>query len=183
MQRRLRSVQKKRDARAKLLFCQSKLIAFFPFSLPSLSSLIKLRNTFMRDQTLLVVKLFSMRHLAKGSREVSSVSPGKVDFSCSPAQWTTFQASHPLTKSLTTGLFTWSGGPRSSGVGFFCFHALEDTKQKKPTRPGSPTPCKQGLRRARSDLKLEFNFFSEPCWRKQIVCFIVVFYSNWPTSP
>ena len=32
------------------------------------------------------------------------------------------------------GLFTWSGGPRSSGVGFFCFHALEDTKQKKPTQ-------------------------------------------------
>ena len=31
------------------------------------------------------------------------------------------------------GLFTWSGGPRSSGVGFFCFHALWDTKQKKPT--------------------------------------------------
>jgi len=31
------------------------------------------------------------------------------------------------------GLFTWSGGPRSSGVGFFCFHALGDTKQKKPT--------------------------------------------------
>ena len=31
------------------------------------------------------------------------------------------------------GLFTWSGGPRASGVGFFCFHALEDTKQKKPT--------------------------------------------------
>ena len=31
------------------------------------------------------------------------------------------------------GLFTWSGGPRSSGVGFFCFHALEDTKQKKLT--------------------------------------------------
>ena len=31
------------------------------------------------------------------------------------------------------GLFTWCGGPRSSGVGFFCFHALEDTKQKKLT--------------------------------------------------
>ena len=30
-------------------------------------------------------------------------------------------------------LFTWSGGTRSSGVGFFCFHALADTKQKKPT--------------------------------------------------
>ena len=24
-------------------------------------------------------------------------------------------------------------GTRSSGVGFFCFHALGDTKQKKPT--------------------------------------------------
>ena len=31
------------------------------------------------------------------------------------------------------GLFTWSGGPRSRGVGFFCFHALADAKQKKPT--------------------------------------------------
>ena len=30
-------------------------------------------------------------------------------------------------------LFTWSGGPRSSGVNFFCFHALGDTKQKKLT--------------------------------------------------
>ena len=44
----------------------------------------------------------------------------------------------------TQGLFTWSEGPRSSGVGFFCFHALEDPKQKKPTRPWSPTSCKQG---------------------------------------
>ena len=35
---------------------------------------------------------------------------------------------------MIKGLFTWSGGPRSSGVGFFCFHALWDTKQKKPTR-------------------------------------------------
>ena len=33
---------KKRDARAKLLFCQSKPIAFLPFSLPSTSSLLKL---------------------------------------------------------------------------------------------------------------------------------------------
>ena len=31
------------------------------------------------------------------------------------------------------GLFTWSGGPRSSGFGFFRFHSLGDTKQKKPT--------------------------------------------------
>ena len=37
-------------------------------------------------------------------------------------------------------LFTWSGGPRSSGVGFVCFHALGDTKQKKPNPldQGSP---------------------------------------------
>ena len=33
---------KKRDARAKLLFCQSKPIAFLPFSLPSPLSLLKL---------------------------------------------------------------------------------------------------------------------------------------------
>ena len=39
-----------------------------------------------------------------------------------------------LFKVATKGLFTWSGGPRSSGVGFFCFHALEDTKQKKLTQ-------------------------------------------------
>ena len=36
-------------------------------------------------------------------------------------------------KCVTKGPFTWSGGPRSSGVGFFCFHALGDTKQKKLT--------------------------------------------------
>ena len=36
-------------------------------------------------------------------------------------------------KGQFKGLFTWSGEPRSSGVGFFCFHALGDTKQKKPT--------------------------------------------------
>ena len=33
-----------RDARAKLLFCQSKPIAFLPFALPSPSSLLKLPN-------------------------------------------------------------------------------------------------------------------------------------------
>ena len=35
--------------------------------------------------------------------------------------------------NLSKGLFTWSGGPRSSGVSFFCFHALGDTKQKNLT--------------------------------------------------
>ena len=47
--RRIRGVTakkctKKRDARAKLLFCQSKLIAFLPFSLTSPSSLLKFLN-------------------------------------------------------------------------------------------------------------------------------------------
>ena len=31
------------------------------------------------------------------------------------------------------GLFTWSGGPQSSGVGFFCFVFPRAWKQKKPT--------------------------------------------------
>ena len=45
-----------------------------------------------------------------------------------------------LIQVSSKGLFTWSGGPRSSGVGFFCFDALGDTKQKKPTplEPGPP---------------------------------------------
>ena len=30
-------------------------------------------------------------------------------------------------------LFTWSEGPRSSGVGFFCFVSSRASKQKKPT--------------------------------------------------
>ena len=53
----------------------------------------------------------------------------------------------PVRRIITKGLFTWGGGPRSSGVGFFCFHALGDTKQKKltPLHRGPPTPCKQGL--------------------------------------
>ena len=53
----------------------------------------------------------------------------------------------PAKKSIKT-LFTWSGGPRSSGVGFFCFHGLGDTKQKKPTPLDRGPPlhaCKQVL--------------------------------------
>ena len=38
-----------------------------------------------------------------------------------------------LSALSTKGLFTWSGGSRSSGFVFFCFHALGDTKHKKPT--------------------------------------------------
>ena len=61
--------------------------------------------------------------------------------------WMKQKLEHQRIQNETKTLFTWSGGPRSSGVGFFCFHALGDAKQKKPTptRPGSPTPCKQGL--------------------------------------
>ena len=36
-------------------------------------------------------------------------------------------------------LFTWSGGPRSSGVSFFCFVSPRACKQKKPT------PLERGL--------------------------------------
>ena len=42
VQRRQKNVQKKRDARAKLLFYQSQAVAFLPFSLTSPSSLPKL---------------------------------------------------------------------------------------------------------------------------------------------
>ena len=49
VQLRQRKVQKKRDARAKLLFCESTLIAFLPFSLPSPSSLLKLPNSRLRE--------------------------------------------------------------------------------------------------------------------------------------
>ena len=44
-------------------------------------------------------------------------------------------------------LFTWSGGPRSSGVRFLLFSRSggHKTKETYPTRPASPTPCKQGL--------------------------------------
>ena len=36
-------------------------------------------------------------------------------------------------------------GDAGRGVGFFCFQALGKTKETYPTRPGSPTPCKQAL--------------------------------------
>ena len=38
-----------------------------------------------------------------------------------------------LTLNNTKTLFTWSGGPRSSGVSFFCFVSPRAWKQKKPT--------------------------------------------------
>ena len=50
-QRRQRNVQKKRDARAKLLFLLIKPIAFLPFSLPYASSLLKLPNVGLSAST------------------------------------------------------------------------------------------------------------------------------------
>ena len=38
-----------------------------------------------------------------------------------------------LKKLYIKTLFTWSGGPLSSGVVFFCFESLRAWKQKKPT--------------------------------------------------
>ena len=43
---------------------------------------------------------------------------------------------YPLNKIL----FTWSGGPRSSGVSFFCLVSLIAWKQKKPTPQGRGPP-------------------------------------------
>ena len=62
-----------------------------------------------------------------------------------------------LLKSKT--LFTWSGGPRSSGVGLFCVPQSVKTKENNPTRPRSPTPCKQALSvsRASSQLIMRVN--------------------------
>ena len=47
-----RECTKKRDARAKLLFCQSKPIDFLPFSMPSPSSLLEFPITTRRRTTL-----------------------------------------------------------------------------------------------------------------------------------
>ena len=67
-------------------------------------------------------------------------------------------------RTVSKTLFTWSGGPRSSGVGFFCFHALADTKQKKPTPLDRGPP----LHVNRSDvfgLLSSRNFATMATWR------------------
>ena len=75
---------------------------------------------------------------------------------------------------LLKGLFTWSGRPRSSGVGFFCFHALGDTKQKKPTplNRGPPLQVNRVLFRSR------FTFcFTIDCFRLLFsYCFVFFCY-------
>ena len=54
---------KKRDARAELLFFQSKLIAFLPFSLTSQSSLLKLLMTSCEDPIAVLVSFYSILFL------------------------------------------------------------------------------------------------------------------------
>ena len=63
---------------------------------------------------------------------------------------------------LCKTLFTWSGRPRSSGIGFlFC------VPQTNPTRPGSPTPCKQALCLNKTWLDVtpsSFNIYIKKLW-------------------
>ena len=61
--------------------------------------------------------------------------------------WLNFNMKEKRNEFWSKGLFTWSGGPRSSGVRFLLFSRSggHKTKETYPTRPGSPTPCKQGL--------------------------------------
>ena len=47
-------------------------------------------------------------------------------------KWQTFRA-NVMSRTLNKTLFTWSGGPRSSRVGFFCFVSSRAWKQKKRT--------------------------------------------------
>ena len=74
---------------------------------------------------------------------------------------------------LSKGLFTWSGGPRSSGVGIFCFHALEDTKQKKPTLldRGPPLHVNRVLRIIIWIITRGFLIFSQFLNRSCSLCF------------
>ena len=72
--------------------------------------------------------------------EAGAVYVDFVMFSVAKASERTEARLDSPAKNRIKTLFTWSGGPRSSGVGFFCFHALGDTKQKKPTPLGRGPP-------------------------------------------
>ena len=70
-------------------------------------------------------------------------------------------------------LFTWSGGPRSSRVGFFCFVSPRAWKQKKPTPldRGPPLHVNRPLdfKILISDLKLNSKF--ENRFQRWDICF------------
>ena len=59
-------------------------------------------------------------------------------------------------------------GTLFSGVSFFCFHALEDTKLKKPTPldRGYRIQCKQGLSESIAFLSFaEHEILSKGAWK------------------
>ena len=84
-QRRQRNVQKKCDARAELLFCQSKPIVFLSFLSPSSSSLLKLPSeslTWSRvesEKSKLTINLGNKMSMAKVSFEIEK-SKANIDF-------------------------------------------------------------------------------------------------------
>ena len=80
----------------------------------------------------------------------------KGDPFCRPKIQTLFQ---DQLENTIKGLFTWNGGPRSSGVSFFCFHALGDTKQKKltPLDRGPPLHVNRVLMVEKIILHLSIN--------------------------
>ena len=73
------------------------------------------------------------------------------------------------------GPVTWSGGPRSSGVGFFCFHALGNTKQKKPTslNRGPPLHVNRVLI---ADVVMKPRWFLKIVWENFVVNNLRFFY-------
>ena len=76
---------KKRDVCAKLLFCQSKTIAFLTFSLPSTSSLLKLPNYSLLTgpfHTLKPYNFFFGHH--RPDRQVRLLSSGSILISRRP---------------------------------------------------------------------------------------------------
>ena len=77
------------------------------------------------------------RHFGQLEQRKSSVlfpiqsekSPDSGFFTCDPTKKCIMPSSLERLRACLHGV----GGPRSSGVGFFCFHALGDTKQNKLT--------------------------------------------------
>ena len=99
---------KKSDARAKLLFCQSKPIAFLPFLLPSLSSLLKLPNMNLREG-----------HFSASSHEPGWRRP------ISP--WVSMRNFSPVSE-MKKGRGYWLAGTASSGAKFGKLSKYDETQ-------------------------------------------------------
>ena len=74
------------------------------------------------------------------------------------------ESAHFIYSAKFYTLFTWSGGPRSSGVSFFCFVSPRAWKQKKPT------PLDRGP-------PLHVNRPLESYWDQ------LMFQGKWPPTP